>query len=102
MSFWKILTSPGGIEGTRASVELAVKTNLRRADAGLSFANRAIAVAATLTNRHRVIRRNFDPGTILFEAAPLAWPAQERVPKILPSTLWTKNFLANRRFGFRK
>lgn len=73
MSLWKILTSPSGVEGCRASVEAAVKQNLKRVNQGSPFMRRTIAAAHALSARHRIVGREFDPSIIGAEVAPFAW-----------------------------
>lgn len=92
MSFWKILTSPGGVEGCRASVEAAVVTNIKRAKEGTPFERRSVAVSEALSTRYKVVKRAFDPPTVLFEAAPLAFQAESRVPQIVAEYVVDQEF----------
>lgn len=83
MSFWKILTSPSGAEGTRASVASAMRTNLKRANSGVSFSDRIDAIAHTLELRYRVVRgRHFENPTKI-ESVPLAYASAARLPDII-------------------
>jgi hypothetical protein len=68
MGGFKLLLSPGGVSGTRESVKIALRTNFKRVQ-GSPFEARATAIATTLANRYRVVRRPFNPAALVFEAS---------------------------------
>jgi hypothetical protein len=95
MSFWKILTSPNGAEGCRASVDAAVRRHIKRAQAMFpphSFSGRSVAVREVLELRYRVARRDYDPRFILCEAAPLAWLNDDQTPALVAEYVVDQEF----------
>lgn len=92
MSFWRLLKSPGGVDGCRASVEMAIRTNLKRANQGSTFENCTLAVSTTLRNRYRVVRRTFDELTLLPEASPFGWQPAKEIPELLAEYIVDQEF----------
>ena len=83
MTWWKILTSPGGAAGTRASVISAMERNLRREGGGATYRAKADAIQQALTLRYRVIfgkNHNIPTG---IEAKPLAYESVEKLPALV-------------------